>query len=158
MNGYYRELNVFYKQKDLPGSSRFYFTKLILSRAVCDAYHYLDRDDKIQIWFKNLRNEMDMVDFLNRLDVKYDFESYNRNHILELIQPASKAVMENLGFYIEDNYSLMYYIHTILTSLFMDWEEQLEFFKYMVRQSGESIKKYKEKEKKTGKKILARKR
>ena len=150
----YRELNIYY-DKDLLAGNKFYKIKLVISRVDCDNYHYLDRDKKTQIWFENLRNEKELKQFLKGLDWKFDFQDYERNHVLEMIQPACKFAIETMGVYIEDTYSLQYLIHTILTSFFMDWEEQKIFFEKMIDMADESIKHYKEKEEQTGEKILS---
>jgi len=121
-------------------ASLFYFIKLIISRAECKAYHYLDRDDFLEIWFQELGNKSELEDLFNGMDFKNEWLAGDRSHILELLQPACKSVVENLGFYIDDHYQKSYFIHTILTSLFMDWDEQLEFFKKMVQDSKRNIK------------------
>lgn len=142
MDKYLNELTVVYKNKNTPNSAKYYLIKLIISRSVCTDYHYLDRGDRVQIWFSNLANADVLSEFINGQGLCYEWNIIQRSHILELIRPACKFVLEDLGTYIEDYYQIGYLIHTILTSVFMGWDRQKDFFKYMVKLSDENIKHY----------------
>lgn len=146
-------------KKQIDPAGKFYFIKRVIDNIDCKKYHYLDRDKKLQIWFEDLESrDKEIINvLLEKYEIKWNYYA-NRNQIIELIQPACKCIIEDLGMYIEDDYSLEYFIHVILTSLFMGWEEQKEFYKKMVKVATDNIKHYKEKEKKKGKKILCKKR
>jgi hypothetical protein len=96
----------------------------------------------------DLQNQSELEDWLKFAEIKYKFGEYKRLHITELITAGCESAIESLGFYTDDYYSLMYYIHTILTSLFMDWEQQADFFKYLHKTAQKQVKAYKEKEEK----------
>ena len=138
----FQELTIYYKNKQSLRAEKFYFVKLIISKTECKDYFYLDRGYKIQIWFESLKNKSYLKKYLKRQRIKHTWKEYNRNHIIELFQPACKSIIENLGFCISDYYSLGYFIHTILTSLFLGWEEQMNFFKYMVDVADRNVKYY----------------
>lgn len=123
----------------------FYWTKQAIMRADCKAYHYLRKEEGIKIWFEDLRNKDELNDFLENTVIKIKWGIYKRAHITELMQGACKSAIEGLGFWTNDEYSLNYYIHTILTSLFMGWEDQQKLFESFAKLAKKNKEYYKKK-------------
>ena len=144
----YTEITIILKHTKNTNVSKFYLVKQVLAKCDCETYHFLEKGDGIKIWVLGLRNKDELEKWFELAEIKYKFGEYERSHITELITAGCKSAIESLGFYTNDTYSLMYYIHTILTSLFMGWEEQEKLYKYLAKNSSMQIKAYKKKKKK----------